>query len=264
MASADASLPDQTGSIAVRSVSVDQSSAWLRLGWRDMWTYPGLSLGYGALFAVLGYVVFFGLEQVGLGSLALPALSGFLLIAPVAATGLYEISRRIETGEPISLKFAFNGFCTRCRRISNMGVVLLLMFFVWIQVAFLIFALFYTGSPPPLGNFAEDVLFSLDSLPFLAAGTLAGGAIAAIAFSVSVIALPMLIDRDVGVVEAMMTSLRAVRANIPVMVGWAAALALITFAGMAMFLVGMAIALPLLGHASWHAYRAMVEPPPAV
>jgi uncharacterized membrane protein len=140
-----------------------------------------------------------------------------------------------------------------------MGLVLLLIMFVWVESAILLFALFFNAAPPPLEGFVGSVLLSLDNAPFLVLGSAIGGVLAAVAFTVSVVSLPMLMDRNVSTATAIATSVAAVKANWQVMIGWAAMIALITGVGIATFFVGLAVALPLIGHASWHAYRGLVE-----
>lgn len=243
----------------IRTVTVDQSSLWLAAGWRDLTAHPGVSLTYGMAFTVLAYLLVFGLGELGMASLILPLVGGFLLIAPVLAVGLYEASRRRETGEPVRLGMCWAAFTRNPIQLSSMGLVLMILFMVWLMLALLIFAVFYNSAPPNISSFFVDIVMAPQAPLFLVVGTLVGGVLATIAFTLSVVALPMLLDRpETSAVYAMATSVEAVRKNARVMIGWAAMLALITFAGMATFFVGLAVMLPLAGHASWHAYRAMV------
>lgn len=242
---------------AIRRVSVEESGRWLAAAWTDILRSPLISLGYGLAFTAVSLLLFFGLNYAGLGSMVLPLAGGFMLVGPLAAMGLYEVSRRHETDEPVDLS-VLAAFRRNGSQIGIMGVVLLLIMFVWTELAILIFAFFFHAAPPALDNFVIDILTSTASLPFLLVGTLVGGVLAALAFTVSAVSLPMLIDRDVSAVTAMATSIDAVRANWRVMIGWAALIALITGAGIATFFIGLVLALPLVGYASWHAYRAMV------
>jgi uncharacterized membrane protein len=245
----------------IREVTVDRSSRWLAAGWWDMWRMPGISLGYGAAFVAAGYVLAFLFMGAGMGSLILPLAGGFALLAPFLAVGLYEVSRRLEAGQPVTLGDTLRA-CLRNEQVSNMGVVLVLFFFIWILLALVLFAATYHKPPPPLERFLIDVVFSLDGLPFIALGTLVGALLATAVFAVSAVSLPLLLDRDdVDVVTAMTISIAAVRRNWQVMFGWAAMIALITFVGLATFLLGLAVALPLVGHATWHAYRDIIARP---
>lgn len=243
----------------VRAVSIEQSARWLALGWHDIRRSPTVSLSYGGLFVAISLLLTFGMVQAGLGSLILPLAAGFLLVGPLAATGLYEISRRHATGEPVDLSIALTAGHRNLNQIAYMGLVLLVAMFAWIQVALIIFALFFQGSPASLGAFAGDLLQSADNIPFLLVGTAAGGILAAAVFAVSVVSLPMLLDREVGVATAIATSLAATRRNWRMMIGWAATIVVIIGAGILPLFLGLIIALPLIGHASWHAYRDLVE-----
>ena len=174
--------------------------------------------------------------------------------------GLYDVSRRLETGDTVT----FGSVCFVCLRnagqVAAMGVVLLLIHFVWILIAIVLFALFFGDKPPPLETFVMEVLFSLKGAPFLLLGTVSGAALAALSFTVTAVSIPMLLDRDLDVVTAIGASILTVRANMQAMFGWAAMIALLTACGMVAFYVGLAVVLPVLGYATWHAYRDMIEP----
>lgn len=237
-------------------VSPDQAARWLSAGWQDVWRSPGLSLGFGAFYAAIGLGLLVALESLEMGALLLPLASGFMLVGPLAAVFLYEISRRHEAGEPVGLGLVLGGVRSRMDQVGNMGLVLTILLMCWLLAGLIVFALFYpAGRPLPLGGFIADVVLQADSFRFLAAGTLIGGTLAVVAFTVSVFAMPMLLDRDVGAVEAMEFSVHAVRVNWRTMIGWAATIAVVTFFGMALAFVGLAVALPVIAHASWHAYR---------
>lgn len=239
-----------------RLVTPAQASEWLNAGWRDTWRNPGLSLGFGALYAGIGMALFLVLNAMDMGSLLFPMAAGFMLVGPLAAVFLYEISRRQESGQSVTLGLVMGGVRSRLDQIGNMGLVLSILLMAWLLAGLVVFALFYPpGMPLPLDNFIEDVVLHPASFRFLTVGTLVGGILAVIAFSISVFAMPMLLDRDVGVVEAMEFSIQAVRLNWRTMIGWAATIAVVTFFGMALAFIGMVVALPVIGHASWHAYR---------
>jgi len=242
----------------IRRISAEQAGSWLAAGWRDMTCHPRLSLGFGAVFAAIGALLALALVAFDLGSLLLPVASSFTLVGPLGAICLYEISRRIERGEPVSLAAVWDGVRARGGQIANMGLVLTLALVAWLMAGMVIFALFRSGSPPPLDRFVVDVLLDPQSLPFLLAGTLCGGAIAAATFSISVFAMPMLLDRDVSPATAMAASVRAVRLNWPAMIGWAATIAVVVGFGIVTLFAGLVVCFPLLAHASWHAYRDVI------
>lgn len=245
---------------AVRVLSADQASRWLAAGWNDMWRQPRLSLGFGALYAAIGASLYVALTAMSMGSLLLPIAAGFMLVGPLAAVYLYEISRLQELGEPLSLARVLGGVARRGGQVGNMGLVLAMLMMAWLLAGLVVFALFYPpGYPPPLDDFIGQVLLKPEAFRFLVVGTLVGGVLATIAFAISVFAMPMLLERDVGVVEAIDFSVHAVMANWRTMIGWAATIVVITGFGMATAFVGLIIALPLVGHASWHAYRDLVR-----
>ncbi|MGE5475517.1 MAG: DUF2189 domain-containing protein [Bacteroidales bacterium] len=253
--SVDHSLPSLP---ALRPVSLDRSTTWLERGWRDFAAHPGIGLAYGSVFAFLGWLLTFGLARFGMGSLILPLAAGFMLVAPFLAVGLYEVSRRREAGEDVTLAQALRAL-GRNGQMADMGLVLLLAFFVWFQLAMILFALFFGGTPPALDAFFSQVVLAPQGAIFLLTGTLVGGAVAAVVFALSVVSMPMLLDRrDVSALTAMRTSLRAVWLNRMNMIGWAATLATLGMLGLAAFFVGLAVTLPIAAHASWHAYRDLV------
>ena len=241
----------------IRRVSPELGATWLERGFNDFIAHPGIGLGYGATFAAMGWLLTFGLEAIGMGSLILPLAGGFLMVAPIAAAGLYEVSRRHERGETVTLADSLRAVRSNAQ-IADMGLALMLVFLVWVQVALIVFALFFGSRPPALGEFTSQILAAPQGLPFLLTGSLAGLALAVLAFSLSVVAMPMVLDRDVSAMTAMRASLRAVWVNRLEMIGWAATLALLSLAGMALAFIGLAVTLPIAAHASWHAYRDMV------
>jgi uncharacterized membrane protein len=244
----------------LRRVELDRPWAWLAAGWRDLTRAPAVSLTYGVLFAVIGWAVTFGLWWAGMIYLILPLTAGFLIMGPILAVGLYEVSRRHERGERASLRDAIAAFRANPTQIAFMGVTLLLLFFAWIRIAVMIFFLFFGLEPPNPEAFVGTVFFSAGSLPFLIVGTAAGALLAALAFGLSAISIPLLLDREEAhVVTAITASFRAILDNPTTMAFWAVLIVLFAGAGLVTFYVGLILALPLIGHASWHAYRDLVE-----
>lgn len=242
----------------IRPVRIDRPWQWLAAGWRDFTAVPGVSLCYGLMFSLAGYLVAYGLYAFNLFYLVLPVAAGFALVGPVAAIGLYDVSRRLEAGQPVTLGTALGTFLTHPTTVLAMGMVLMLFMLAWIRVAMLVFALFFGGMAIPHDDFIATVFFAPESLPFVVTGTAIGAALAAMVFAVSAISLPMLLDRNVGVPTAVAASLRAVNRNPQAMALWAALIAGFTAFGVATLFIGLAVCLPLVGHASWHAYRDLV------
>ncbi len=244
---------------AVRRIAIEDASLWLAAGWGDFRRAPILSLAYGGIFVIAGYLIVLGLNSLGLGSLVPVAIAAFFLVAPLLAVGLYDVSRRIERGDAVSFEHALRAFNRNPRGLGAMGLVLMLSVAAWMQVALLIFMLFFHASPPPLENFVYGMITSPAFLPFLMVGTAAGAVIAIVVFAISVVSIPMLLDHDMSASLAMTTSVAAFRENWRVLSGWAATIVLLIGIGFATAFIGLAVTLPLLAFASWHAYRDIVE-----
>jgi uncharacterized membrane protein len=245
--------------VHIRAVSLDHPWRWLSAAWLDICSEPAVSYAYGALFTVAGFVLLIGLDQWDAAFLILPLAFGFALVGPMAAVGLYEASRRMARGEPVTLGHAVSAIRRNPAQIGLVGVFLVIAMIAWVRLAMLEFMLFFGSAPPSLDHLF-GLLFTSQAVPFLLVGTLSGAVLAAAVFAMTAIAIPMLIDRpDCDAMTAMLTSLDAVRHNPRPMLLWAGLIAFFTMTGMALFFVGLVVTLPLIGHASWHAYRDLVE-----
>jgi uncharacterized membrane protein len=244
----------------VRKIDLDRPWAWLAAGWRDLRQAPTVSLAYGVLFAVIGWAVTFGLWWAGMIYLILPLSAGFLIMGPILAVGLYEVSRRHEQGRRATFRDAIRAFRANPTQIAFMGVTLLLLFFAWIRIAVMIFFLFFGLEPPNPEAFVGVVFFSPGSLPFLIVGTAVGALLAALALGLSAISIRLLLDREQAhVVTAIAASFSAIFENPATMAFWAVLIVLFAGLGLLTFYLGLIVTLPLIGHASWHAYRDLVE-----
>ncbi|HRK95187.1 MAG TPA: DUF2189 domain-containing protein [Rhodospirillales bacterium] len=237
---------------------VDLSGRWLAAGWRDFRKTPAVSLAYGGTFVLISFILAYGLIAAGLGSLVLPLAGGFIMLGPVLVVGLYDVSRRLERNEPARLADVFDAFGDSAGQLSAMGVALLIAFLVWVEVALLLFMLFFSLTPPPLDRFLEDVVFSINGAPLLLVGSLVGAVFGLVVFSISAVSVPLIYDRPIDVITAISASLLAVRRNWRLMFGWAAMIVLVVICGFATFFVGLAVALPVLAYATWHAYRDLI------
>ncbi len=263
---ADASQPVQAAApssalaaVQIRKVPFDAPWTWLAAGWRDLWASPQISLAYGTIFSLAAYVFAFELAQSQALPLLLPLAGGFLLVGPLLAVGLYEISRRRERGEAFGYRDIFFAGWRARSQLALFGVALLLLYFFWLRIASLLFMLFFGLSDfPPVEDFIPTLLFTSHGLGLLVIGTAVGGALAVTAYTISVISVPMLFDRKVDTVTAVITSIQAVRENMPAMALWAVLILAFTALGIAALFVGLAITFPLFGHATWHAYEALI------
>jgi uncharacterized membrane protein len=246
--------------LAVRRASVEEPWIWLTAGWRDLSRAPLVSLTYGAAFVIVSFLLTLGLWLFGWFYLVLPLAAGFMLVGPVIAVGLYDVSRRLEQGRTVTLADTLAAWRTHRGPIATMGLLLMLFLLAWIWLAFLIFALFFGPAPPSWEHLVTTLLFTTDGIPFLIVGLAVGGVLATFVFSMTAVAIPALLDRDVGVLSAMLTSFAAVLRNWRLMIGWGALIVVFTAAGLVTFYLGLAVTLPLVGHASWHAYRGLVPP----
>lgn len=238
-----------------RQVAFDAPWEWLALGWRDMWAAPGVSLAYGAVFAALAALMLGGLWTVGAAGL-FPALAGgFLLLGPLVAVGLYEASRRLARGDRPTLGLVAGAGWGAAGQLAFFGAMLLFAFMIWVQMAFILLMLFMGGAGlPPPSAFMHTLLFTPRGLGLLIVGTIVGGIIATVVFSISALAVPLLVGRRIDAVTAARASLDAVLRNPKPMALWAALIVVMMGAGFATLLVGLALAFPLIGHATWHAY----------
>ncbi len=242
----------------VRRLELDRPWAWLAAGWDDLWQAPQVSLVYGAIFTAISFAITAGVFFVGLEYLLFPLTAVFMLVGPMLAVGLYETSRRLETGLPVSLASALFVATRSPMRLAFLGITLMALLLIWMRAATLLFALFLGTTQFALSEIVSNLLFTPQGLGLLVVGTGAGGILAAAVFSISVISVPLLMERDVDFLSAIITSLKAVWQNPKPMLLWAWLVALLTVCGLVTLYLGLIITFPLVGHATWHAYRETV------
>jgi len=243
----------------IRKIEMDRPWTWLTNGWRDLRKAPTVSVTYGVFFAAVGFVILGLLWFLNLFYLVLPLSAGFMLMGPLVAVGLYEVSRRLAEGEQPTLEHAALAITRNASQILLMGVALMIFLLAWIRLATLIFALFFSFKPPSLDNFVAEVFFQPESVPFLIVGIGAGAVLAALVFAISAVSIPMLLDRpQINVATAIAASVQSVRLNPAPMALWAALIVLFAGAGLAAGYIGLAITMPIVGHATWYAYRDLV------
>lgn len=236
-------------------LSMDAPWRWLGAGWRDLFTAPVLSIGYGLAVVGGGALIIATLWRAGLSALIPVAIGAFALVGPLLAAGLYEMSRRIEAGEAPRL-FPVRFAARRSPvQIAYIGFFLFFAALVWTLVAMVLFAIFTSGSYVPLNEF---VSFAITTPQGLAMITIGGGFGLVIAFAIyllTVVSIPMLMNEEVDAFTAISTGVNAFRKAPGTMALWAWLIAVMVAAGVATMFVGLAIIFPLLGHATWHAYR---------
>lgn len=245
---------------SVRRLVPDRPWAWLAAGWRDLKRAPSVSLTYGAIFTAVSFLITAGVVLVGLEYLLPPLVAGFMLVGPMLAVGLYETSRRLEAGEPVSLRAALIVVTRSPVGLAFLGVTLMGLLLIWMRLAMLLLALFLGPRAfPPLAEIVPTLLLTTGGLSLLVVGTFCGAVLAATVFAISVVSVPVLLERDIDFASAVLTSLRAVACNPKPMLIWAWLVALLTVCGLATFYIGLVFTFPLVGHATWHAYRETVE-----
>jgi uncharacterized membrane protein len=245
----------------VRRVSVADIAESLGQGLRDFQAAPLFGLAFAGLYVAGGILILLSLTAFGMVYLAYPLAAGFALLGPFVAVGLYEVSRQREAGEVPSMRGIWATIRAR-REIGWMAFVTLFVFLVWMyQVRLLIAVLLgLHASFSSLPEFVTVVLTTNEGLLFLALGNLVGAALSLILFSLTVVSFPLLLDRDIDAVTAMITSVRAVVMSPLPMIGWAAIIVVLLALSSLPYFLGLLVTLPVLGHATWHLYRRIVVP----
>ncbi len=231
--------------------------AALAAGWADFRKAPVYGLGFSLFYVLGGMVLYAVFLASGQSWWFIPIAVGFPLLAPFAAMGMYEVSRRLEQGEALNWSgVAGCVLAQKDRQVPSMAMVIMLAFMFWVFVAHTIFALFF--GLQPISSSTTEMLLSPSGMMMLLVGGAIGGAMAAMLFALSVISLPLLLDKEVDFITAMITSFSAVMKSPVPMALWAAIIAGVMFLAMLPFFLGLFIALPLLGHTSWHLYRRVM------
>jgi len=191
-----------------------------------------------------------------------PLIEGFLLIGPSLTVGFYAISRSLEKGETPTFGHALLAWRLNKVPLIAMGLLQLCFLIVWLRISVLIFAISFPYIPLDLQSMLNEILFTTDGHIFLFVGTAFGSFLALVAFVTGAISLPLILDQKVDLIRGIVTSVVAIFVNFRTMMVWAAVVVAVTGAGLLTGLVGLAFTLPLIGHASWHAYRALIKVEP--
>ncbi len=247
--------PPPAPAIELRQLGFTDPMRWLWLGWRDFTRCPGIGLFYGACFMVMGWALLKVFEHWPAYTLALSA--GFLLVGPFLCLGLYRASQRLEAGEKPDFGDSLLAWDTRTGQLAIFGFVLLILEMLWGRATLVIFAVSFDGMP----DFKGSLMALLDpqNIAFSIAWSAVGFLFASLIFAVSVVSIPMVLHRQTDAITAGLTSMRLVLTQTGVMAWWAFIIA--TTVGLALlpWFAGLLVAGPVVGHATWHAYRAAVS-----
>ena len=246
---------DQVLHFDVLRVPIYQPFRWLRAGWLDM--RKPTSLSYGALIVALGWtlLVFCGTHPYFVAA----AISGFLLVGPVMSAGLCEISRRYSLGQSATFDDSLEGFTRNAPALIEFGVILAICAAVWFGISALLLGTVFHIDAPDIGETLYRGFLDSTNRSQVFAYIVVGGVLATWVFAVSVVSIPLIIDRHVSAGQAMRASVNAVLHNIPAMIVWSALILVLTIIGYATLLFGLLYIVPLLGHATWHAYKDMIR-----
>jgi uncharacterized membrane protein len=245
---------------AIRKIGIGDLKQALIKGWDDFTAYPSQAIFIVLIYPIVGFI----LGRLAIGSATLPLLfpliAGFALVGPIAAVGLYELSRRRELGLESSWTHAFDVLKSpSIFAIAALGILLMIIFFAWMAAAQSIYqSLFGPYAPDSILGFLNEVLTTTAGWQLILIGNAVGFLFAALVLVIGAISFPMLVDRDVGAGVAVITSVRTVLANPVTMAVWGFIVGALLIIGSLPFFAGLAVVMPLLGHASWHLYRRAV------
>lgn len=241
----------------VRQVGVAHIFSWLSAGWQDLRANPVPSLAYGLLFGISGDLVL--LASLRQPQLFAAAISGFFLVAPLLAVGLYELSRRRAAGEHPMFVESLPVFRRNGLSIVLFGLLLALIALLWVLTTNLVFGEYGAAKGIEVGQFFAQLFAGEEPSAFFIAWLFLGAMLALFTFALSVVSVPLMLDRDDDIIHAVLSSLNAFASNPGPLLLWAVCIVGLTLLGFASLLFGLIVIMPILGHASWHAYRDLVE-----
>ena len=240
--------------IVLRRLSFADPLRWIAAGWRDFIRCPAIGLFYGGCFMVMGWALMKVYEAAPAYVMALSA--GFLLMGPFLCLGLYRASQRLENGEKPDFGDSLLAWDTRTGQLAIFGFVLLILEMLWGRATLVIFAVSFDGMPDLKGSLLA--LMDPQNIGVIVAWLGVGALFAGLIYAVSVISIPMILHRQTDAITAGLTSLRLFLTQTPVMIFWGALITVLVVLALLPWFAGLLVVGPVLGHASWHAYRAAV------
>jgi uncharacterized membrane protein len=245
--------------LEIRQISIADLIECIEKGVKDFTRSSKYGMFFGGFYAVGGALILWLAFYTGYFYLAYPLIMGFALLAPFGAAGTYEISRRLETGEPLSWSSVFGAVWGRTGRdLSWLALVSLFTFIIWMDVAVFVYLIFYGAGLSSLAEVFTNVFSTPYGMAFLLVGNGVGAVIALCVFSFTAVSPPLVVDRDVDFVTAMVTSVRAVIANPRAMLAWMVVIGMDLAVSFVTFHVALVVLFPILGHITWHLYRKLI------
>jgi uncharacterized membrane protein len=263
METIDAVDDDRPMAFTINRIGLAKPFEWLARGWADLRATAWYSLRYGAAVVLISVGLTWTLYALDMGFLVPFLAVGFFLVAPVIGLGLYQMSAHLERGEPLSRCSIIEAWQRNQGQLGMVGAGLAIILQLWIASNYVLFALLYQGLAPPLDNFFARVFLSDDGRNFAIASAVVALMLLWVAYAITAVSVPLLMDNKVDGWTAIRTSVKVVSQNWPAMILWASIILICIGIGIATFYVGLAVALPLIGHGTWHAYRDSVRPQPA-
>ena len=241
-----------------RHLPIGAAFGWLAAGWRDLIASPGPSLAYGLFVSAISALLVWMMIALRWDYLLFPALAGFMIVGPILAIGLYEVSRTREAGSRLSLADMLRFRPHSVPQVFFAGLLLCLLLLLWMRAAVLIYALFFGYRHfPGLEHLPALLLGTPLGWGMIVTGSVVGALFAAFAFATSVFSIPMLVGERTDVLTAAGTSVSMVWNNLPVMIAWGAIVLVLFALSVLTAFVGLIIVFPLLGYGTWHAYRSL-------
>jgi uncharacterized membrane protein len=251
------SVADSIGIPEVRKIGIEAPFRWLACGIDDLRASGGHGCVYGAIFVLMGLAIISIYQEKWQATMGM--VGGFFLLGPFICCGLYWLSRQLDRGQEVDLVSSFTCWKVNPKSVGFFAVLLTFLMIIWMRVSIVIFALFSRTDFPTLQGVLQ-MIFSFSNLTFVLVWFGVGLVFATIVFSISVVSLPLMLDRDIDTMLAIFASVRAVLTNPLPMLVWATLIVLLIGCSMLLWFIPLIVTAPLLGHATWHAYRELVVP----